>query len=53
MCIRDRELFAHAIHNYSKRKNKQFIRVNCSALTDSLLESELFGYEGDVYKRQM
>lgn len=44
-----KELFAHAIHNYSKRKNKQFIRVNCSALTDSLLESELFGYEGGAF----
>ncbi len=41
-----KELFAHAIHHVSKRKNQQFIRVNCSALVDTLLESELFGYEG-------
>jgi len=40
-----KELFAHAIHHASKRKNQQFIRVNCSAFTDTLLGSELFGYE--------
>lgn len=39
-----KELFAHAIHAQSMRKNSQFIRVNCAALTESLLESELFGY---------
>lgn len=39
-----KELFAHAIHNLSNRKYNQFIRVNCAAITDSLLESELFGY---------
>ncbi|MEW6624087.1 MAG: sigma-54-dependent Fis family transcriptional regulator [Bacillota bacterium] len=39
-----KELFAHAIHNASKRSKGQFIRVNCAALTDNLLESELFGY---------
>lgn len=39
-----KELFAHAIHNASSRRGGQFIRVNCAALTDSLLESELFGY---------
>jgi PAS domain S-box-containing protein len=39
-----KELFAHAIHNSSPQKYQQFIRVNCAALTDSLLESELFGY---------
>jgi len=33
----------------SKRKNQQFIRVNCSALVDTLLESELFGYEGGSF----
>ena len=36
-----KELFAHAIHNHSVRKIRQFIRVNCSALADTLLESEL------------
>ncbi len=39
-----KELFAHAIHNSSDRRFNQFIRVNCAALSDSLLESELFGY---------
>lgn len=39
-----KELFAHAIHRASERRKGQFIRVNCAALTDSLLESELFGY---------
>jgi len=44
-----KELFAHAIHHASKRRNKQFVRVNCSALVDTLLESELFGYEGGSF----
>jgi PAS domain S-box-containing protein len=44
-----KELFAHAIHNKSDRRNRQFIRVNCSALTETLLESELFGYEGGAF----
>jgi len=44
-----KELFAHAVHHVSKRKNRQFIRVNCSALVDTLLESELFGYEGGSF----
>ncbi|NOX66858.1 MAG: PAS domain-containing protein [Chlorobi bacterium] len=39
-----KELFARAIHNLSFRKNGPFIPINCSALPDSLLESELFGY---------
>lgn len=39
-----KELFAHAIHQASSRLKGQFIRVNCAALTDNLLESELFGY---------
>jgi PAS domain S-box-containing protein len=44
-----KELFAHAIHNSSNRKYNQFIRVNCAALTDSLLESELFGYSDGAF----
>lgn len=44
-----KELFAHAIHNSSPRKYNQFIRVNCAALTDSLLESELFGYSEGAF----
>ncbi len=39
-----KELFARAIHNLSLRKNGPFIAVNCGALPDTLLESELFGY---------
>lgn len=44
-----KELFAHAIHNASERKYKQFIRVNCAAIAESLLESELFGYEEGAF----
>lgn len=40
-----KELFAHAIHNNSKRANSPFIKVNCGAIPSELLESELFGYE--------
>ncbi len=40
-----KELFANSIHAQSARFRKNFVRVNCAALTDSLLESELFGYD--------
>ena len=39
-----KELMAQSIHNQSTRKNGPFIGINCAALTESLLESELFGY---------
>jgi len=39
-----KELFAKAIHHLSRRRIKPFIKVNCGALPDTLLESELFGY---------
>ncbi|MCW9065430.1 MAG: sigma 54-interacting transcriptional regulator, partial [Ignavibacteriaceae bacterium] len=39
-----KELVARAIHSVSKRKDKNFIAINCGALTDSILESELFGH---------
>ncbi|EOC99642.1 sigma-54 interaction domain-containing protein [Caldisalinibacter kiritimatiensis] len=44
-----KELFAHAIHNASDRRFGQFVRVNCAALSESLLESELFGYEEGAF----
>ncbi|MBT8365595.1 MAG: sigma 54-interacting transcriptional regulator [Deltaproteobacteria bacterium] len=40
-----KELFAHAIHRFSNRSDKTFVRVNCSCLPLELIEAELFGYE--------
>lgn len=40
-----KELIAEAIHNASPRANKPFIKVNCSAFSENLIESELFGHE--------
>lgn len=39
-----KEIFAQSIHNYSPRKDGPFVAVNCAAIPDTLLESELFGY---------
>lgn len=44
-----KELFARAIHYESRRRGKPFITVNCGAIPESLLESELFGYEGGAF----
>jgi PAS domain S-box-containing protein len=44
-----KELFAHAVHNASPRRNGPFIKVNCAAIPENLLESELFGYEEGAF----
>ncbi len=44
-----KELAANAIHYNSKRSNKPLMKINCSAIPDSLLESELFGYEKGAF----
>ena len=44
-----KELIAHAIHYNSLRAKKPFVKVSCAALPDTLIESELFGYEKGAF----
>jgi two-component system response regulator AtoC len=44
-----KDMFSKAIHNESSRKEKPFVTINCSSLPETLLESELFGYEKGAF----
>lgn len=44
-----KEVFAQSIHNYSKRMDEPFVALNCGAIPNQLIESELFGYEEGAY----
>lgn len=44
-----KEFLAHSLHNLSRRKREVFVAINCSALQETLLESELFGYEEGAF----
>lgn len=44
-----KELYAHAVHQASQRRDKPFIKVNCAAIPESLLESEFFGHEKGAF----
>lgn len=44
-----KEMIVQSIHNISRRKNEPFVAINCAAISESLLESELFGYEEGAF----
>ena len=44
-----KEIIANTIHALGERRNKPFIKINCAAIPESLMESELFGYEGGAF----
>lgn len=44
-----KELFAHSVHNASRRREQPFVAINCGAMPENLLESELFGYEEGAF----
>ena len=44
-----KELFASSIHNASRRSNRPFVAINCATLSESLIDSELFGYEKGAF----
>ncbi len=44
-----KEVFANAIHEVSNRRDKNFVKINCAAIPENILESELFGYEEGAF----
>lgn len=44
-----KEMVAHALHQFSKRASKPFVAINCGAIPDSMVESELFGHEAGAF----